>query len=111
MEPVQAVIQKIDEVLTQTKVAFDAQYFEMIRARTGDFAGPVAFSHPGKLTQKCIACGKDVVDYAIIGRWIEDETEGNVTISWRCQACDKTYAFRGLRRIVIDKLLHLSYKK
>jgi len=111
MEPVQAIIQKIDDVLKDTKAAFDAQYFELIRTKQGSEKGDqITYSHPGKLTQKCIACNKDVVDYAIIGRWIEDETEGNVTISWRCNACNKTHVYRGLRRVVIDKLLHLSYR-
>ncbi len=109
MAAVDEVIQKLDECIKAAKAVFNDQY-QILEKTRGQEHGPIAFSNGTKLTQLCIACNKNVVDYAIFGRWIENETEGQANVSWKCKTCHKPYVFRGQQKDIMHKLLHLSYQ-
>ncbi len=109
MAAVDEVVKKIDECISNAKAIFDDQ-FQTLKASQERESGPVAFSSGTKLTQQCIVCGKEIVDYAIFGRWIEGEPEGQVNINWKCRTCGKPYIFRGPRASIIHQLLHRSYQ-
>jgi hypothetical protein len=109
MAAVDEVIQKLDECINAAKAVFDDQYQILERTR-GQNPGPIGFRNCTKLTQLCIACNKNVVDYAIFGRWVENKTEGEASVSWKCKTCRKPYVFIGPEKEVIHDLLHLSYQ-
>jgi uncharacterized protein with PIN domain len=109
MAAVDEVIQKLDECIKTAKAVFDDQ-FQILERTRGQKPGPIAFSNGTKLTQFCIACNKSVVDYAIFGRWVEKETEGQANVSWKCKTCRKPYVLRGPQKEVMHKLMHLSYQ-
>jgi DNA-directed RNA polymerase subunit RPC12/RpoP len=107
MAAVDEVVKKIDEVINSAKAIFDNQ-FQIMKTRQQE-PGPIAFSTGTKLTQQCVRCSQEIVNYAIFGRWIEGRPEGEANINWKCAACGKQYTFRGTRSRVIDQLLHLSF--
>lgn len=109
MAAVNEVIQKLDQCIKTAKAVFDDQYQILDKTR-GQKPGLIAFSNGTKLTQLCLACNKDVVDYAIFGRWIENEPEGQANVSWKCKTCRKPYVFRGQQKDIVHKLLHLTYQ-
>ena len=105
MAAVDEVIQKLDECVTAAKALFEQEFSAMMRARVRGREGPIAFSHGTKLTQRCISCGREVVDYAIFGRWIEGTQEGEANITWKCGTCKKTFVLRGQRNVIIRQLI------
>ena len=109
MAAVDEVIQKLDECINAAKAVFNDQYQILSKTR-GQQPGPIGFSNGTKLTQFCIACNKSVVDYAIFGRWVENEPEGQANVGWKCKTCHKPYVFRGPRTPVVHNLMHLSYQ-
>jgi len=108
MAAIDEVVKTIDETISQARAIFEDQ-FQALKARQ-EKPGLVAFSSTGRLTQKCVSCSKEIVNYAVFGRCIEGEREGFVNISWNCNTCKKRFVFIGPRSSVIDKLLHLSYQ-
>ncbi|MEM3154990.1 MAG: hypothetical protein QW165_05525 [Candidatus Woesearchaeota archaeon] len=106
MAAIDEVVKKIDEVINNAKAVFEDQLLELKKRQQAP--GPIAFSTGTKFTQQCIRCGKEIVNYAIFGRWIEGRPEGEANINWKCGTCGKQYIFRGTRSKVIDNLLHLS---
>lgn len=109
MAAVDEVVKKVDECINSAKAIFDDQYQEMAR-KGGEQRGEIGFSRAGQVTQMCIACNKDVVDYAIFGRWAEGKNEGEANINWWCRTFDQRYMFRGPRSSVVHQLLHISYQ-
>ncbi len=109
MAAIDEVVKTIDETISQARATFEDQ-FQALKARQEKRSGPVAFSSTKGLTQQCVSCSKEIVNYAVFGRCIEGEREGFVNISWNCNNCKKRFVFMGPRSSVVDKLLHLSYQ-
>ena len=109
MAAVDEVVKKIDEVIVQAKAIFDDQYQTLKKYQQE--TGPIAFSTITKLTLQCVRCNQEIVNYALFGRWIEGNPEGEANINWTCATCNKQFTFRGTRSKVIDNLLHLSFPR
>jgi heterodisulfide reductase subunit A-like polyferredoxin len=109
MAAVEEVVKEIDKAINNAKALFDDQ-FQTMKTRQQE-PGPIAFSTGTKLTQQCVRCNNEIVNYAIFGRWVEGNPEGEATISWKCGTCKKQYVFRNTRSKVIDNLLHLSFPR